>query len=90
MSLRMWEILLIAIGLETASHLILRLIRVKTVLNVSTLVGVTVGVIDFLNATRRRSEGMRIYLRIVATDVVGSLDHIKPSIGRAKFFHFIE
>ena len=78
-SLRMWEVLLIWIGLETATHLILRL-SIETVLNVDSLVVAAVGMVHFLNALRWRGEGVRIDLRIVSASV-GSLDHIESSIG---------
>ena len=88
-SLRMWEILLIAIRLETATHMI-SILWVKAVLNVDALATGVSRVTNFLNAARRVRKWMLIDLRVVATNVVCSLCHINPSIGRAKFFHFIE
>ena len=89
MSLRMCEILLIAIRLETAAcHLILGL-GVKTVLDVDTLAATVVGMRHLLHASCRRREGVGIDLGVVAAGVVGaSLHHINPAIGRAKFFHY--
>lgn len=85
----MREILLIAIRLETATtHLFLGLV-VKTVLDVDSLAAV-VRMGNLLHAARGRGKGVRIYLRVIASGVVGSLHHINPAIGRAKFFHFIE
>ena len=51
-SLRMWEILLIAIRLETATHMI-SILLVKAVLNVDALATGVSRVTNFLNAARR-------------------------------------
>lgn len=47
--LRMWEVLLIWIGLETATHLVLRL-PVETILNVYALVVAAIRMVHFLHA----------------------------------------
>ena len=74
-SLRMWEILLIRIRLETAAHLILRP-SIEAVLNVDTLVvSATIRVVIFLHTLSGRGKWMGIDLRIVST-VVGSLSHV--------------
>ena len=80
MGLRMREDLLIWIGMETAGHLILRS-SIETVLDVYTLVIIcTIRVTHFLHTLRGRREGVGIDLRIVSC-LVGSLAHIKSSIG---------
>lgn len=76
----MREVLLIRIGLETATHLILWS-TIETILVEDTLVvAASIRVVHFLHAPARGRERVGIDLRIVATGVVGSLDHIKPSI----------
>lgn len=82
----MWEVLLIAVWLETATHLI-TVLRVEALLNVDPLIATVARMADLLNAARRVGEGMLVDLRVVATNVVSSLYHINPTIGRAKFFH---
>lgn len=89
MSLRMWEILLICILLETAGYLILRM-TIEALYDVCTLVVLAaVRVIHFLHASGRRSERMRINLRVVTTNIAGSLHHIDSTIGLTNFFHFV-
>ena len=85
----MWEILLASVLLETAGHLILRR-PVKAILNVSTLIVLTaIRMVHFLHAPSWRGERMRINLRVVASNSVGSLDHIESTIRLANFFHFL-
>lgn len=78
MCVRVWEVLLILIRLETAIHLILRP-SIEAILDVHTLVvAASIWVVHLLDTLSGRSERMGINLRIVST-VVRSL-HIKSSI----------
>ena len=88
-SLRMGKVLLICVSLKTASHLVLISI-IEAILNIYFLVvSSTVGMVDLLDATSWRCEWMSIDLWIVATNIVGSLGHIKSPIWLTKFFHII-
>ena len=85
MRLRMWEVLrvcIVLVVLKTAIRLVLVSSAIKTVLDIytSSLVSASIRMVYFLHAARWGRERVSIDLRIVPTDLVGSLNHIKPSI----------